>query len=967
MDKARRRLWSPQHSLPLLWPTDAGGGRFRDMRREPRASLASLAFRRYALGHGVINVIRGRPFCESPTASDSYTLSDTMSSRLVNSLAKIYDPKAAPSGTKPRKLPPMDPEDQSSNKFHLIHARIESLSTKMDKLINIQEKVLSRLDGMSQDIGDIEQDVETLKVDKEEVHFPPASAKPENSRGADQMKEICQEMTTMMSAVNQRSEQQAQKLEGMEKLVLSIQEVISFIGETVKGSRLMEYLFKGPALSRKDASSLPSKDHKGKQTIKGQVSGDKGEVMSNKKFSKQWLHISAAHSGLCGILCVIRPHQTVVSTRCRQERRQIPDCDASCTPLSLALKISSHLITAEAFRHGGPAAHERERPPHDKPNRCVVKGEQGRRHRRVLKRSVYSRRARKKQAFEKESFFFHLESASCSSADTISLKKQALLLEEVQKLNQQNAERSGLLLASEPQDLETGGLKEGTPATPMGQGGLDLLELLLEVPQAPPAEKENKEEEDEEEVEVVSEFETEEEEAKKEEEEEPPKVEAAKEEEKMMDVTPAASKGPSVCETPETKPPLSTDAPVKAADTPTDADSILERKEESESADSVSLEAEPSRASEVTTSSKRRVTEEDLEPEDHKKSRRVEEKEKEGVEEGGKEGEKLEEEEDERGREEVAGEGVAPQVEESNEAGEHEEEEVNLEEWKKAWIKRKAELEGEERKSEQEYIIDTSPPPSAPFKHRIVSAKPNQINNFYTINRQEVLGGGRFGQVHKCIENSSGLTLAAKIIKARSVKEKEEVKNEIQVMNQLDHANLIQLYAAYESRNDIILVLEYVDGGELFDRIIDENYKLTELDTVHFIRQICEGLQHMHKMSIVHLDLKPENILCVSRLTNKIKIIDFGLARNGLSPFLGDDDNQTLNNILACEWNFEEDEFIDISEEAKDFISRLLITNKRRTSVAHGDRPASLYLTVKKIGHQTERLSPLGPDHTPPR
>ncbi|KAM8839168.1 uncharacterized protein mylk4a isoform 3-T4 [Synchiropus picturatus] len=273
----------------------------------------------------------------------------------------------------------------------------------------------------------------------------------------------------------------------------------------------------------------------------------------------------------------------------------------------------------------------------------------------------------------------------------------------------------------------------------------------------------------------------------------------------------------------------------------------------------------------------------------------------------------------------------------------------------------------------ERYFIDTTPPPTAPFNHRIVSAKPNQISNFYTINWQEVLGGGRFGQVHKCVENSSGLTLAAKVIKARGQKEKEVVKNEIQVMNNLDHANLIQLYAAYESRNDIILVLEYVGGGELFDRIIDENYTLMELDAVVFIRQICEGLQHMHKMYILHLDLKPENILCVSRVTNKIKIIDFGLARiykpreklrvnfgtpeflapevinydfvsfntdmwslgvitymllSGLSPFLGDDDNQTLNNILACQWNFNEPEFMDTSEEAKDFISRLLLVNR---------------------------------------
>ncbi|XP_047007034.1 myosin light chain kinase family member 4 isoform X2 [Ictalurus punctatus] len=273
----------------------------------------------------------------------------------------------------------------------------------------------------------------------------------------------------------------------------------------------------------------------------------------------------------------------------------------------------------------------------------------------------------------------------------------------------------------------------------------------------------------------------------------------------------------------------------------------------------------------------------------------------------------------------------------------------------------------------EEYILDCSPPPPAPFEHRLVTTKTQQIATYYTVNREEVLGGGRFGMVHKCVENTSGLTLAAKIIKTRNQKEKEVVKSEIEVMNQLNHASLIQLYAAYESRNDITLVMEYVEGGELFDRIIDENYNLTELDTVLLIRQITEGLQYMHKMYILHLDLKPENILCVSRETNKIKIIDFGLARrykpreklrvnfgtpeflapevinyefvsfptdmwslgvitymllSGLSPFLGDDDNETLNNILECKWNFEEAEFADISEEAKDFITRLLIKSK---------------------------------------
>lgn len=265
------------------------------------------------------------------------------------------------------------------------------------------------------------------------------------------------------------------------------------------------------------------------------------------------------------------------------------------------------------------------------------------------------------------------------------------------------------------------------------------------------------------------------------------------------------------------------------------------------------------------------------------------------------------------------------------------------------------------------------PAPAAPFDHRMVMAKHASVDNLYTVSKSEILGGGRFGQVHKCEEKATGLKLAAKIIKTRGAKDKEDVKNEISVMNQLDHVNLIQLYDAFESKHDIILVMEYVEGGELFDRIIDENCNLTELDTILFMKQICEGIRYMHQMYILHLDLKPENILCVNRDAKQIKIIDFGLARrykpreklkvnfgtpeflapevvnydfvsfstdmwsvgvitymllSGLSPFLGDNDAETLTNILACRWDLEDEEFQDISEEAKEFISKLLIKEK---------------------------------------
>ncbi|XP_009892367.1 PREDICTED: myosin light chain kinase 3 [Charadrius vociferus] len=275
--------------------------------------------------------------------------------------------------------------------------------------------------------------------------------------------------------------------------------------------------------------------------------------------------------------------------------------------------------------------------------------------------------------------------------------------------------------------------------------------------------------------------------------------------------------------------------------------------------------------------------------------------------------------------------------------------------------------------TQDETIIDDSPSPPAPFEHRIVSVKQTEVTTCYSVCRHEVLGGGRFGQVHKCTEISTGLNLAAKIIKVKGAKEREEVKNEINIMNQLNHVNLIQLYDAFEAKNNITLIMEYLDGGELFDRITDENYNLTELDAILFTKQICEGVHYLHQHYILHLDLKPENILCVNHTGNQIKIIDFGLARrykpreklkvnfgtpeflapevvnydfvsfptdmwsvgvitymllSGLSPFLGETDAETMNYVVNCSWDFDAEAFEQLSEEAKDFISRLLVKEK---------------------------------------
>jgi serine/threonine protein kinase len=115
---------------------------------------------------------------------------------------------------------------------------------------------------------------------------------------------------------------------------------------------------------------------------------------------------------------------------------------------------------------------------------------------------------------------------------------------------------------------------------------------------------------------------------------------------------------------------------------------------------------------------------------------------------------------------------------------------------------------------------------------------------------------GAFGVVHRCIERATGKTYAVKFIPTLTSDDKAVVRREMEVMMDLNHRNLLHLHDAFEEETEMAMVTEFVAGGELFDRIADPNYKMTEAEAIKYMRQICQGLQQMHENNIVHLDLK---------------------------------------------------------------------------------------------------------------
>ncbi|XP_049890014.1 death-associated protein kinase 2 [Epinephelus moara] len=282
--------------------------------------------------------------------------------------------------------------------------------------------------------------------------------------------------------------------------------------------------------------------------------------------------------------------------------------------------------------------------------------------------------------------------------------------------------------------------------------------------------------------------------------------------------------------------------------------------------------------------------------------------------------------------------------------------------------------------------------------------KPESVEDFYEIG--EALGSGHFGQVRQVRERATGTFWAGKFLKIRKNTcsrlglDRNSVEQEVEILQAIQHPNIVTLKDVFESRAEVVLILELVSGGELFD-FIAEKENLLESEAIEFMKQILEGLGFMHSKNIAHFDLKPENIMLSDKESphSNIKLIDFGLAHHfhqgeeyrstsgtpqyiapevinceplstaadmwsigvityillsGLSPFQGDTDEETLRNITVINYEFAARYFSMTSSMARDFIQKLLVKNPndRMTAVECLLHPWIKPITCKQVANR---------------
>ncbi|TPX68139.1 hypothetical protein CcCBS67573_g07281 [Chytriomyces confervae] len=244
----------------------------------------------------------------------------------------------------------------------------------------------------------------------------------------------------------------------------------------------------------------------------------------------------------------------------------------------------------------------------------------------------------------------------------------------------------------------------------------------------------------------------------------------------------------------------------------------------------------------------------------------------------------------------------------------------------------------------------------------------------------ETLGTGAFSDVKVAKERATGNRYAIKIVDKSKCKGKEGmIETEVSILMRVRHENIVQLYEMYEIDSKIYLVMELVTGGELFDEIVGRG-KYSEPDAAKIVHRILLAVNYLHSLGIAHRDLKPENLLLSDKTADaKIMISDFGLSKIfnddevmrtacgtpgyvapevlkrqgygreidlwslgvityillcGYPPFYDQNNVELFKQIMTGKFEFDRPWWDNITENAKDFIRRLLVLDPQQRFTA---------------------------------
>ena len=272
-------------------------------------------------------------------------------------------------------------------------------------------------------------------------------------------------------------------------------------------------------------------------------------------------------------------------------------------------------------------------------------------------------------------------------------------------------------------------------------------------------------------------------------------------------------------------------------------------------------------------------------------------------------------------------------------------------------------------------------------KETFITRTPGSITDKWI--KVKDLGSGSYGKVYRVENKITKETRACKELSKKQIVDIDKFNLEISIMSKCDHPSIIKLYEIYEDKRHIYLIMEECLGGELFERIlnkIDSGKMYSEKEAAIIFKQFMSAISYCHTQGISHRDLKPENILFLSKDENSpIKVIDFGLSKifgeiapvqhnkkqkkkametrvgtayyvspevlngkydekcdiwsagvilyimlSGDPPFNGENDNEIYRNIVKKKFDFPDNEWKNISNDAKDLISHMLCDPDKR-------------------------------------